>query len=100
MGRDDHISCLDTSVRDSGADDISRVSAQEDTATHTRYNVIQMGVAVGDGVQWHTGGLGSIVDSGKFNALSFEECVVWNSIVDTSSEGHEVEPQQDCDQES
>jgi hypothetical protein len=50
IGRDDHISCLDTSVWDPGADDISRVSAQEDTAAHTGYSVIQMGVAVGDGV--------------------------------------------------
>jgi hypothetical protein len=31
IGRDDHITCLDTSVWDPGADDISRVSAQEDT---------------------------------------------------------------------
>jgi hypothetical protein len=54
MGRDDHISCLDTFVWDPGADEISRVSAQEDTTAHTGYNVIQMGVAVGDGVQWHT----------------------------------------------
>ena len=59
-----------------------------------------MGVAVGDGVQWPTGGLSSIVDSGQFSALSFEECVVEDSIVDTSSEEHEVEPQRDCDQES
>jgi hypothetical protein len=59
-----------------------------------------MGVAVGDGVQWHTGGLSSTVDSGQFSALSFEECVVGDSIVDTSSERHEVAPQQDCDQES
>jgi hypothetical protein len=36
----------------------------------------------------------------QFNALSFEECVVGDSIVDTSSKGHEVEPQRDCDQES
>jgi hypothetical protein len=100
MGRDDHISCLDTSVWDPGADDISRVSTQEDTTTHTGYNAIPMGVAVGDGVQWHTGGLSSIVDSGKFSALSFEKCVVGDSIVDSTSEGHEVEPQRDCDQES
>jgi hypothetical protein len=100
IGRDDHITCLDTSVWDPGADDISRVSAQEDTAAHTGYSVIQMGVAVGDGVQWPTGGLSSIVDSGQFSALSFEECVVEDSIVDTSSEEHEVEPQRDCDQES
>jgi hypothetical protein len=50
IGRDDHSTCLDTSVWDPGADDSSRVSAQEDTTAHTGYNVIQMGVAVGDGV--------------------------------------------------
>jgi hypothetical protein len=100
IGRDDHTSCLDTSVWDPGADDSSRVSAQEDTTAHTRHNVIQMGVAVVDGVQWHTGGPSSTVDSGKFSALSFEESVVGDSMVDTSSEGHEVAPQQDCDQES
>jgi hypothetical protein len=100
IGRDDHSTCLDTSVWDPGTDDISRVSAQEDTTAHTGYSVIQMGVAVGDGVQWPTGGLSSMVDSGQFSALSFEECVVGDSIVDTSSEGHEVEPQRDCDQES
>jgi hypothetical protein len=62
--------------------------------------VIQMGVAVGDGVQWPIGGLSSMMNSGQFSALSFEECVIGDSIVDTNNEGHEVEPQQDCDQES
>jgi hypothetical protein len=93
IGRDDHSTCLDTSVWDPGADDISRVSAQEDTATHTGYGAIQIGVTVGDGVQWHTGGLNNTRDSGQFSALYFEECVVGDSIVDTSSERHEVEPQ-------
>ena len=41
-----------------------------------------------------------MVDSGQFSALSFKECVVGDSIVDTRSEGHEVEPQWGCDQES
>jgi hypothetical protein len=100
MGRDDHISCLDASVWDPGADDISRMSAHEDTTGHTGYSAIQMGVAVGDGVQWHTRGLNSTVDSGQLSALYFEECVVGDSIVDTSSERHEVATQQDCDQES
>jgi hypothetical protein len=99
IGRDDHSTCLDTYVWDSGADDISRVSAQEDTAAHTGYGAIQIGVAVGDGLQWHTGGLSSTGDNGQFNALYFE-CVVGDSIVDTSNERHEVAPQQDCDQES
>jgi hypothetical protein len=62
--------------------------------------VIQMGVAVGDGVQWHTGGLNSTMDSGQCSALSFEEYVIGDSIIDTSSEGHEVAPLRDCDQES
>jgi hypothetical protein len=100
MGRDDHISCLGTSVWDPGANDISRVSEQEDIAAHIVYSAIHMGVAVDDGVQWHTGGLSSTVDSGQFNAFSFEECVVGDSIVDTSSEGHEEKPERDCDQES
>jgi hypothetical protein len=100
IGRDDHSTCLDTSVWDPGADDISRVSAQEDTVAHTGYGAIQIGVAVGDGVQWHIGGLSSTGDNGQFSALYFEECVVGDSIVDTSSERHEVAPQQDCDQES
>ena len=65
IGRDDHSTCLDTSVWDPSADDISRVSAQEDTTAHTGHSVIQMRVPVGDGVQWHTGGLSSIVDSGQ-----------------------------------
>jgi hypothetical protein len=39
------------------------VSAQEDRAAHTGYSAIQMEVAIGDGVQWHTGGLRSTVDS-------------------------------------
>jgi hypothetical protein len=64
VGRDGHITCLDTSVWDPGADDSSRVSAQEDTTAHTGYSAIQMGVAVGDEVQWHTRGLSSTVDSG------------------------------------
>jgi hypothetical protein len=50
IGRDDHSTCLDTSVWDPGANDSSRVSAQEDTTAHTGYSVIQMELAVGDGV--------------------------------------------------
>jgi hypothetical protein len=91
---------MDTYVWDPGADDISRVSAQEDTVAHTRYNVIQMEVAVGDGVQWHTGGLNSTKDNRQFSALSLEECVDGDSTVDISSGSHEVAPQQDIDQES
>jgi hypothetical protein len=58
-----HYFDIDTSVSDPGIDDISRVSAHEDTVAHTGYSVIQMGVAVGDGVQWHTGGLSNTVGS-------------------------------------
>jgi hypothetical protein len=63
LGQDDHISCLDTYVWDLGADDISRVSTHENTVAHTRYSASRMGVAVGDGVQWHTGGLNSTMGS-------------------------------------
>jgi hypothetical protein len=59
-----------------------------------------MGVTTGDGMQWHTGGLSSTVDSGQFSTLSFEECVVEGSTIDTSNERHAVAPQQDCDQGS
>jgi hypothetical protein len=59
--------------------------------------VIQIGVAVGDGVHWHTRGLSSIVERGQFSSLYLEECVVGDSIFDTSSERHEVSHQQDCD---
>jgi hypothetical protein len=40
IGRDDHSTCLDTSVWDLGAVDSSRMSAQEDTTAHTGYRVI------------------------------------------------------------
>jgi hypothetical protein len=50
IGRDDHSTCLDTSVWDLGANDISRVNAQEDTTDHIGYGAIHMGVGVGDGV--------------------------------------------------
>jgi hypothetical protein len=76
IGRNDHSTCLDTSVWEPGADDISRVSAQEDTTAHTTYGVIQKEAAIGDGVQWHAGGLNSTGDSGQFSAFYFEECVV------------------------
>jgi len=94
IGRDDHNTCLDTSVWDPGANDMSRVSAQEDATAHTRYCVTQMGITVGDGVQWHTGGLSSTGDRWQSSTLSFEECVVEDSIIDTSSERHELAPQQ------
>jgi hypothetical protein len=76
------------------------VSAQEDTATHTGYSMIQRELAVGDVMQSHIGGPSSIVDRDQFNASSFAENVVGDSGADTSSEGYEVAPQHDYDQES
>jgi hypothetical protein len=93
IGRDDHISYLDTSVWNLGVYEISRVSAHEDTNAHTRYNAIQMEVTIVDGVQWNTKGLNKTMDREQFSALSFEECVVGDSIVDISSGRHEVAPQ-------
>jgi hypothetical protein len=100
IGQDDHSTCLDTSIWDPGADDSSRVSAQEDTTAHTGYSMIQRELAVGDDVQSHIGGPSSTVDRGQFSALSSAESVVGDSSVGTSSERHEVAPQHDCDQES
>jgi hypothetical protein len=48
IGQDDHSTCLDTSIWDSGADDSSMVSAQEDTGAHTRYSVMQRELEVDD----------------------------------------------------
>jgi hypothetical protein len=62
--------------------------------------VIQGEITSSDGVQWHTGVPSSIVDYGKFITLSYAEGVFGNSRVDTSSEGYEVAPQHDYDQES
>jgi hypothetical protein len=76
------------------------VSAQEDTAAHTGYSVIQREIASSDGMQWHTGGPSSTIDSGQFNTLSYAKSVFGDSKVDTSSEGYEVAPLHDCDQES
>jgi hypothetical protein len=98
--RDDHILCLDTVVWDTGTYDINRGSTHEDTTSHIRYNVIQRGVAVGDGVQCHIVGLCNTMDNGQFSALCFVESVFGNSMVDTTAEGHDVAPQQDCDQDS
>jgi hypothetical protein len=91
---------LDTSIWDPGADDSSKVSAQEDIVAHIGYNIIQREIVIGEDVQSLTGGPSSTMDRGQFSALSFAESVVGDSNVDTSSEGHEVAPQHDCDQES
>jgi hypothetical protein len=103
--QDDHSMCLDTAIWDPGADDSSRVSAQEDTAAHTGYSVIQREIAPSDGVQWHTGVPSNIVDSGQFRTFSYAESVFGDSKVDisrtdSSSEGYEVASPHDHDQES
>jgi hypothetical protein len=100
--RDDHRTCLDTSIWDLGVDDSSRLSAQEDTDDHTGYNVIQGEIASSDGMKWHTGVPINIVDNGQFIMLSYAEGVFGDSRIDTSktdtsSEGYEVAPQHDCD---
>jgi hypothetical protein len=46
----DHSTCLDSSIWDPGVDDNSRLSAQEDTTTHTGYSVIQGEITSSDGV--------------------------------------------------
>jgi hypothetical protein len=56
--------CLDTSIWDPGTVDSSRVSAQEDTTSHTGYSVIQREITSSDEVQWHTGGPSGTIDSG------------------------------------
>jgi hypothetical protein len=48
--QDDHSTCLDTPIWDPGADDSSRLSAQEDTTAHTGYSMIQGEIASSDGV--------------------------------------------------
>jgi hypothetical protein len=100
----DHRTCLDTSTWDQGAYDSSRVSAQEDMAAHTGYCVMRREIAPTDGVQWQIGGPSSTIDNGQFNMLSYEKSVFGDSRVDTSrsdsrSEGYDVAPQHDHDQE-
>jgi hypothetical protein len=82
--QDDHSMCLDIAIWDPGADDSSRLSAQEDTAAHTGYSVIQGEIAPSDGVQWHTGVPSSTVDSGQFSTSSYAEGVFGDSRVGTS----------------
>jgi hypothetical protein len=89
--------CLDTFVWDPDAVDSSRVSAQEDTTTHTGYSVIQRELAIDDDIQSHIGGPSGTVDSGQFNTLSSAESVVGNSSDGTNSERREVAPQHDYD---
>jgi hypothetical protein len=103
--QDDQSMCLDTTIWDPGVEDSSRLSAQEDTAAHTGYSVIQEEIASSGGVQWHTGVPSNIVDSGQFSTSSyvggvFGDSRVGTSRTDTSSEGSEMTPQYDHDQES
>jgi hypothetical protein len=90
--QDDHSTCLDTSLWEPGADDSSRLSAQEDTSAHTRYSVIWGEITSSDGMQWHIGVPSSTVDSGQFNMSSYADGVFGDSRVDTSSEGFEMDP--------
>jgi hypothetical protein len=103
--QDDHSTCLDTTLWDPGTDDSSKLSAQEDTAILTRYNVIQKELSSSDGIQWHTRVPSSTIDSGQFNTSSYAEGVLGDSgastsRMDASSEGSQVAPQYDHDQES
>ena len=82
--QDDHSMCLDIAIWDPGADDSSRLSAQEDTTAHTGYSVIQGDIAPSDGVQWHTGVPSSMIDSGQFSTSSYAEGVFGDSRVGTS----------------
>jgi hypothetical protein len=95
--QDDHGMCLDTAIWDPGADDSSRVSAQEDATAHTGYNVSQGEMASSDGMQWHTGVPSNIVDSGQFIMSSYADDIPGDSRVGTSSEGSEMAPQYDHD---
>jgi hypothetical protein len=73
------------------------LSAQEDTAAHTGYNVSQGEMASSDGMQWHTGVPSGTIDNRQFITLFSAESVVSDG---TSSERHEGVPQHDYDQES
>jgi hypothetical protein len=73
--QDDHSMCLDTAIWDPGADDSSRLSAQEDTTAHIGYSVIQGEIASSD-VQWHVGVPSSTIDSGQFSTSSYAE-IFW-----------------------
>jgi hypothetical protein len=102
--QDDHSTCLDTSLWDPGAYDSSRMSAQEDTTAHTGYSGSKGEMASSDGMQWHTGVPNNMVDSGQFGMSSYAEVVFVDSRVgtrrtDTSSEGSDMAPQYDHDQE-
>jgi hypothetical protein len=103
--KDDHSTCLDTTLWDPGTDDSSKLSAQEDIISLTVYNVIQKELASSDGIQWHTRVPSSTIDSAQFSTSSYAERVFGDygastSRTNASSEGSEVAPQYDYDQES
>ena len=62
--QDDHSMCLDTAIWDLGADDSSKLSAQEDTTAHTGYSMIQRELAIEDYVQLHMDRPSSTIDNG------------------------------------
>jgi hypothetical protein len=103
--QDDHSTCLDTTLWDPGADDSSKLSAQEDTTILTGYNVIKKELASSDGIQWHTRVPNNTIESGQFSTSSYAEGVFGDSGASTSrtgasGEGSKVAPQYDHDQES
>jgi hypothetical protein len=89
---------MDTSIWDPGADDSSRLSAQEDMVSHIGYSMSHGEIESSDEVQWHTRVLSGTIDSRNFNTLSSAESVVEDFSDGTNSERHEVVPQHDCDQ--
>jgi hypothetical protein len=67
--------------------------------------VIQKELASSDGIEWHIRVPSSTIDSGQFSTSSYVEGVFGDSgastsRTDASSEGSEVAPQYDHDQES
>jgi hypothetical protein len=98
--QNDYSTCLDTSIWDPGTNDSSRLSAQEDTSSHTGYSMIQRELAVEDDVQLHMDRPSGTVDSRQFITLSSAKSVVEDFSDGTSNERHEVVPQHGCDQES
>jgi hypothetical protein len=77
--QDDHNMCLDTSIWDPGTDDSSRLSAQEDTTTHTRYSMIQRELAVENDVQLRMDRPSRTIDNGHLSMSSYAEDVFGDS---------------------
>jgi hypothetical protein len=103
--QDDHSMCRDTTIWDLGANDSSRLSAQEDTTTHTEYSMIQRELAIENDVQLRMDRPSSTVDSGQLSTSSYAKSFFGDfgaitSRTDASSEGSEMAPQYDHDQGS